>query len=74
MRLILRKLVRRFRELGGELKLRCGVGRIKVDGQRATAVILDDGAELCSRQILSSAGWVETMRLCEDVPEPDSDK
>ncbi len=71
VRLILKKLVRKFRELGGELKLRCGVSRIKVDNGRATGVVLDDGTELESRQILSSAGLVETMRMCEDAPEVD---
>ncbi|HUS37838.1 MAG TPA: NAD(P)/FAD-dependent oxidoreductase [Pirellulales bacterium] len=69
VRLILRKLVRRFRELGGELKLRCGVNCIKVDGKKATAVVLDDGQQITGRQILSSAGWIETMRMCEDVSE-----
>lgn len=74
VRLILKKLVRRFRELGGELKLRSGVGRIQVDGSRATGVVLDDGQQLNSRQILSSAGWVETMRMCEDVSDVDAEQ
>src|SRR6187200_1744352 len=38
VRLILKHLVRRFRELGGELKLRHGVQRIKLDGDRAVGV------------------------------------
>ncbi len=71
VRLILRKLVRRFRELGGELKLRSGVDRIQVEGKRATGVVLDNGQQLEARQILSSAGRPETMRLCEDVSEVD---
>ena len=67
VRLILKNLVRRFRELGGELKLRSGVERIKVDGGRAVGVVLDDGTELQARNILSSAGLVETLRLCDDT-------
>jgi phytoene dehydrogenase-like protein len=67
VRLILKNLVRRFRELGGELKLRTGVERIHVDGDRATGVVLDSGEELEGRKILSSAGWVETMRMCDDI-------
>jgi len=64
VRLILKKLVRRFRELGGELRLRSGVSKIHVDQGRATGVSLDNGEELEGRKVLSSAGWVETMRLC----------
>lgn len=67
VRLLLKTLIRRYRALGGELKLRAGVERIKVEGDRATAVVLEDGTELEARRILSSAGLVETLRLCEDV-------
>ncbi len=66
VRLILKHLVRRFRELGGELRLRSGVQRIKVEGGRAVGLVLDDGTELEGRHVLSSAGMVETLRLCDD--------
>jgi len=69
IRPILKLLTRRFKELGGELKLRAGVKRIVHDGTAATGVELDDGTVLEARQVLSSAGYVETMRLCER-PEP----
>lgn len=69
VRLILRALVRRFRSLGGELKLRSGVARIRVDGERAVGVVLDNGTELTANRILSSAGIVETQRLCDDISE-----
>ena len=71
VRLILKNLVRKFRGLGGELKLRSGVSRIHVEGGRATGVVLDDGTELSGKRILSSAGNVETMRLCDDITEVD---
>ncbi len=71
VRLILKNLVRRFRELGGELRLRQGVSRIRVEDGRAIGVVLDDGRELTCKRLLSSAGWVETMRMCDDVPEAD---
>jgi len=70
VRLILRLLVRKFRALGGELKLRSGVSRIAVEGERAVGVVLDNGEELQGRKILSSAGMVETLRLCDDLTEP----
>jgi len=66
VRLILKNLVHRFRELGGELKLRCGVRRIHVDGGQVTGVELDDGTQLQGRRVLSSAGWRETMRMCRN--------
>jgi phytoene dehydrogenase-like protein len=65
IRLILKKLVRKFKDLGGELRLRAGVRRIFASDDRATRLVLDDGQELEARNILSSAGWRETMRLCE---------
>jgi phytoene dehydrogenase-like protein len=69
IRLILKNLVRRFRALGGELKLRSGVERIKIEDGRAVGVVLDNGQELTARRILSSAGAVETLRLCEHLGE-----
>ncbi len=66
VRLILKHLVRKFRGLGGELKLRSGVARLAVDAGRVTRVILDNDEELEGRRVLSSAGWAETMRLCDD--------
>jgi phytoene dehydrogenase-like protein len=64
VRLILAKLVRQFKSLGGELRLRAGVRRIDVKGDAVEKVVLEDGAELTARRVLSSAGWHETMRLC----------
>jgi phytoene dehydrogenase-like protein len=70
VRVILKLVVRRFKELGGELRLRAGVRRIVAAGNEAQHVELDDGGELQARIILSSAGWCETMRLCEGGPPP----
>lgn len=71
VRLILKHLVRKFRGLGGELKLRSGVSRIEVEDGRAVGVVLDDGTELQGRRILSSAGAIETLRMCDDITEVD---
>lgn len=71
VRLILKHLVRKFRGLGGELKLRSGVSRIKVENGRAVGVVLDDGTEIEGRKILSSAGTVETLRMCDDITQVD---
>ncbi|MCA9083211.1 MAG: NAD(P)/FAD-dependent oxidoreductase [Planctomycetaceae bacterium] len=65
IRLILKRLVRHFKALGGHLKLRAGVSEIiQKDGQ-ARAVVLDDGTEITANNILSSAGAAETMRLVD---------
>jgi phytoene dehydrogenase-like protein len=69
VRLILKRLVRKFRELGGELRLRAGVSRMSVADGQVQNVVLDDGQELSARRVLSSAGWVETMRMCDDVSQ-----
>ncbi len=69
VRLILKNLVRRFKELGGELRLRAGVQRLHVVDGRVAGVVLDDGSELEAERVLSSAGWLETMRMCDDVSQ-----
>ncbi|MFN0198815.1 MAG: phytoene desaturase family protein [Planctomycetaceae bacterium] len=69
VRHILKQLTRKYKSLGGELRLRSGVRRILKRGDEAVGVELDDGTILESRTILSSAGSAETMRLCEDEPQ-----
>lgn len=69
VRLILKHLVRRYKELGGVLRLRSGVKSIVCDGARAMGVVLDDGETIEADRILSSAGLVETTRLCETTPD-----
>ncbi|MDI9446569.1 MAG: NAD(P)/FAD-dependent oxidoreductase [Planctomycetota bacterium] len=70
VRLILKNHVRKFKSLGGELRLRAGVDRIVARAGRADRVVLEDGSQVEGRRILSSAGWHETMRLCRQ-PEPE---
>jgi phytoene dehydrogenase-like protein len=67
-RLILKKLVQKFKALGGELRLRAPVSRICVKDNAAAKVVLADGTELEAKHVLSSAGWRETMRLCDSRP------
>ena len=74
VRLILKHLIKRFRSLGGELKLRSGVASIKVDGDRAVGVVLENGQELEAKRVLSSAGVIETQRLCDDISDVQPDK
>jgi phytoene dehydrogenase-like protein len=66
VRLILKHLVRKFRALGGELRLRSGVKRLAIENGRVTRIVLENDEQLEARNVVSSAGWCETMRLCDD--------
>jgi phytoene dehydrogenase-like protein len=68
MRQILKNLVRRFKQLGGELRLRAGVQHMEVDEGRVSRIVLDDGSEISGQRVLSSAGLVETMQMVEAGP------
>jgi phytoene dehydrogenase-like protein len=68
IRPLLKLLVRKFKESGGQLRLRSAAREITSADGRAAAVVLDDGEVLPARFILSSAGWRETMQLCR-LPE-----
>ncbi|MFQ5413820.1 MAG: phytoene desaturase family protein [Phycisphaerae bacterium] len=71
VRRIIAALVKRYRACGGVFKMRCGVNRINVSGTRVTSLTLDNGDTIAAPTVLSSAGYVETMRLCTDaVPAP----
>ena len=73
---LLRMLVRRFKEHGGELRLRAAVEKIVVRDGAVEKVVLADGSELEAQNVLSSAGWDETMRMCDDAAqsEPAADR
>lgn len=70
IRLILKRLVKHFKSLGGHLKLRAGVREIRQSNGRATSVLLDDGTEIEADNILSSAGAAETMRMLDPSNPP----
>jgi phytoene dehydrogenase-like protein len=71
IRRILRVLVKKFRSEGGELKLRTGVNRILHRAGSVYGVELDNGEILEGKHILSSAGLVETQRLCDETFQPE---
>jgi len=62
-------LVRRYKESGGELELRTAVEELTISHGRVKSVALSDGRVLSVEKVFSSAGYVETMRLCSDRPE-----
>ena len=63
VRQILDVLVKKFQDHSGELRLRCGVQNIQVANGKVESVLLDNGEVLTADKIISSAGYVETMRL-----------
>ena len=68
VRVIIRLLQDKYRSLGGIRKMKCGVRTIRTEANRATAIELENGAVLTADQIISTAGAVETARLCDDQP------
>ena len=68
VRQVLRLLVDRCRAHGVERRMKCGVRRMEVRGDRVAALVLDDGTEVTAERVYSSAGAVETRRLRSDMP------
>ncbi|UCE59282.1 MAG: NAD(P)/FAD-dependent oxidoreductase [Phycisphaerales bacterium] len=67
VRAIIRALIEKFCGCGGELKMNAGVEGIDVDNDRVTGLVLESGEQLTTDVVLSSAGYIETMRLCGGV-------
>ncbi len=63
VRVIIRVLLEKYRQAGGERRMKCGVQRIVSHADRATALLLDTGEEITADQIISSIGAPETQRL-----------
>ncbi|OGV48370.1 MAG: hypothetical protein A2017_00495 [Lentisphaerae bacterium GWF2_44_16] len=68
VRLLLDILKDRFLNSGGELKLNCGISRLNCADGKIISVETDKGEKLNAANILSSAGHIETLRLCSDAP------
>jgi phytoene dehydrogenase-like protein len=69
IRLILRVLLDKYRQAGGERRMRAGVARLRVRGGRVEALVLDSGEEVTADEVLSSIGAPETAALVEPAPE-----
>jgi phytoene dehydrogenase-like protein len=68
VRVIIRALLDKYRSLGGERRMRCGVKRILLDNGRATGVETEAGELLQAQRIISTAGLAETEVLCGQSP------
>ena len=69
VRVILRVLLEKYRQAGGERRMKCGVQHILARDGRATALVLDSGETITATHIISSIGAPETERLIGQVPE-----
>ena len=68
IRPILKTLVKKYKDSGGELRLKCGVRSLLKDSRnKVRGVMLEDGTELEAANVLSSAGQRETLRLCGET-------
>ncbi|MGH7996447.1 MAG: phytoene desaturase family protein [Opitutaceae bacterium] len=63
IRRILRVLLAKYREAGGERRMKCGVCRIVAAADRAAALVLDDATEVTADCVLSCVGAPETAAL-----------
>ena len=72
VRVILRVLLEKYRAAGGERRMKCGVKKILSRAGRATALVLDDGAEITAAHVLSSIGGAETEALVDCAGAGDS--
>ena len=66
VRQILDVLVKKYKACGGELKMKCAVTSLKCNNGRVESILLENGEVLTADRILSSAGYVETMKLLTD--------
>ncbi|MFH1110229.1 MAG: NAD(P)/FAD-dependent oxidoreductase [Planctomycetota bacterium] len=70
VRTIISALVKKYRSCGGKLRMSCGVRRLEIENGRVVSVTLESGETLTADVVFSSAGYVETMRLCPDGVAP----
>ncbi|MCD6391283.1 MAG: NAD(P)/FAD-dependent oxidoreductase [Dehalococcoidia bacterium] len=63
VRQILDVLVKKYKSCGGELKMKCAVTGLKCANGKVVSILLENGETLTADRILSSAGYVETMKL-----------
>jgi phytoene dehydrogenase-like protein len=66
VRQILDVLVRKYRASGGELRMKSGVRTLQCADGRVESIVLENGEMVTATVILSSAGYVETMKLLSD--------
>lgn len=64
VRVVIRVLLDKYRQAGGERRMKCGVQRIVVRDGHASALVLDNGMEVTATHVISTVGAPETEALC----------
>jgi phytoene dehydrogenase-like protein len=72
VRQVISTLLKKYKACRGELRMGRGVKRLTLRDDAVTAIELDNGDELTADTVLSSAGFVETMRLCSAAGDVDN--
>lgn len=72
IRPFLRILKDKYKSLGGLRQMKCGVRQIISSGDKAHSLILDNGTTISADYIISSIGHPETLRLCSDKSQNES--
>ena len=70
---ILGLMVDKYKALGGELRMDAGVAALHVPDGAVQSVELESGETLLADKVISSAGYVETLNLCNPEPETKTD-
>lgn len=70
VRVVIRTLLNRFRQAGGNRRMKCGVSRIETGNGRVHRLLLDNGEAIEANHVISSIGSAETGRLL-DLPDDD---
>lgn len=70
VRKIIDTLKKKYKELGGEIKFRNGVKEIKIAENKVKEIITEKDEIFTADLIISSAGYVETMKLIPSVQIP----
>jgi len=65
VRVVIRALLKRYRQAGGRRRMKCGVRRIETDEGRVRRLLLENGEEIEAEQVISSIGLAETGRLLD---------
>ncbi len=68
VRVMMRVLLEKYRQAGGERRMKCGVRSIVAREGRAAALVLDSGEEIEASHVLSSIGAPETAALMGEPP------
>ena len=65
---IIRVLLKKYKNEGGERRMNCGVKKLHVQKDSVSSILLDNDEEITANYVISSAGIVETLRLCDNKP------